>query len=101
MTILFYIFLFLFILLSVILCFVILIQEAKSLGLGASFGGDTSDSLFGTSTAEVLKKFTAILSGAFLIGCLLLSLWSSSLGRKAQNSSYGIELQQPKTELPQ
>ena len=99
MTILFYILIFLFLLLSLILCFVILIQEAKSLGLGASFGGDTSDSLFGTSTAEVLKKFTAILSGAFLIGCLLLSLWSASLGRKAQNnSSYGIEIQQPKPE---
>ena len=63
MTILFYIFLFLFLLMSVVLCFVILIQEAKSLGLGASFGGDNSDSLFGTSTAEVFKRFTAYLSG--------------------------------------
>jgi preprotein translocase subunit SecG len=57
MTVLFYISLFLFMLLCVILCFSILIQEAKSLGLGASFGGDSGDSLFGTSTAEVLKKF--------------------------------------------
>ena len=101
MTILFYILIFLFLLLSVILCFVILIQEAKSLGLGASFGGDTSDSLFGTSTAEVLKKFTAILSGAFLIGCLLLSLWSASLGRKTERASYPIEIQQPKPEIPE
>lgn len=82
MTTLFYIFLFMFVLLSTLLCFVILIQEAKSLGLGASFGGDNSDSLFGTSTAEVLKKFTAYLSGVFLIGCLLLSLLSASLGRR-------------------
>src|ERR1700722_15147191 len=81
MTILFYLFLFLFLLASVLLCFVILIQEAKSLGLGASFGGDNSDSLFGTSTAEVLKRFTAYLAGAFLISCLVLSLWSGSLGR--------------------
>src|SRR5580658_6523505 len=97
MTILFYILLFLFLLLSIILSFVILIQEAKSLGLGASFGGDTSDSLFGTSTAEVLKKFTAILSGAFLIGCLVLSLWSASLGRKAQNISNPAEFEQTTT----
>ncbi len=82
MTILFYISLMLFMLLSVILCFAILIQEAKSLGLGASFGGDTSDSLFGTSTAEVLKKFTAYVAGIFLISCLVLSFWTSSLGRK-------------------
>ena len=81
MTILFYIFLFLFLLAAALLCFVILIQEAKSLGLGASFGGDNSDSLFGTSTAEVLKQFTAYLAGLFLISCLILSLWSGSLGR--------------------
>jgi len=101
MTILFYILIFLFLLLSIILCFVILIQEAKSLGLGASFGGDTSDSLFGTSTAEVLKKFTAILSGAFLIGCLILSLWSASLGRKANLGSYPLEIEQSKPALPE
>lgn len=95
MTIVFYLLIFLFLLLSVLLCFVILIQEAKSLGLGASFGGDTSDSLFGTSTAEVLKKFTAYLSGVFLFGCLLLSLWSASLGRKAQTISYPVEIEQP------
>ncbi|MDE3046367.1 MAG: preprotein translocase subunit SecG [Verrucomicrobiota bacterium] len=81
MTVMFYISLFLFILVSILLCFVILIQEAKSLGLGASFGGDNSDSLFGTSTAEVLKRFTAYVAGAFLITCLVLSYWSVALGR--------------------
>lgn len=81
MTFIFYVFLFLFLMGSLLLCFVILIQEAKSLGLGASFGGDQSDSLFGTSTAEVLKRFTAYLGSAFLVSCLILSLWSGSLGR--------------------
>jgi preprotein translocase subunit SecG len=95
MTILFYILIFFFILLSSLLCFVILIQEAKSLGLGASFGGDSGDSLFGTSTAEVLKKFTAYLSGVFLIGCLLLSLWSASLGRSAQKTAMPLPIEQP------
>lgn len=78
---LFYLFLTLFLLASLLLCFVILIQEAKSLGLGASFGGDNSDSLFGTSTAEVLKRFTGYLAGCFLIACFILSLWSGSIGR--------------------
>jgi preprotein translocase subunit SecG len=82
MTLLFYLFLTLFILASSLLCLVILVQEAKSLGLGASFGGDNSDSLFGTSTAEVLKRFTGYLSAAFLIACLVLSLWSGVLGRR-------------------
>ncbi len=83
MTFLFYIFLFLFLLASLLLCLIILIQEAKSLGLGASFGGDNSDSLFGTSTAEVLKRFTAYLAGTFLISCLVLSLWSGVIGRRS------------------
>ncbi|NRA90168.1 MAG: preprotein translocase subunit SecG [Simkaniaceae bacterium] len=81
MTALFYVILFLFIGLCALLCFVILIQESKSLGLGASFGGDAGDSLFGTSTASVLKKFTAYLAGIFMITCLIISLWSSSMER--------------------
>jgi preprotein translocase subunit SecG len=93
MTFLFYTFLFLFLLLAVVLCFVILIQEAKSLGLGASFGGDSSDSLFGTSTAEVLKRFTAYVAAIFLISALVLSLWSSSLGRIQEASSLTSEIQ--------
>lgn len=91
MTFLFYMFLFLFLLASVLLCFVILIQEAKSLGLGASFGGDNSDSLFGTSTAEVLKRFTGYLAAAFIVSCFILSLWSGSLGRSHNASLMPVE----------
>ena len=80
--ILFYLSIFLFILLSTILSLVILVQESKSLGLGASFGGDAGDSLFGTSTAAVLKKFTAYLAAAFMLVCVLLSIWSSAIGEK-------------------
>ncbi|MBI3508203.1 MAG: preprotein translocase subunit SecG [Chlamydiia bacterium] len=98
MTALFYIFIFLFLLLCTLLCFVILIQEAKSLGLGASFGGDAGDSVFGTSTAEVLKKFTGYLAGVFLIGCLVLSLWTAALGRKRAAPIVPIEIP---TEVPQ
>lgn len=93
MTVVFYLFLFLFILASAVLCLVILIQEAKSLGLGASFGGDNSDSLFGTSTAEVLKRFTGYLAGVFLAACLVLSLWSGSLGRSHQIPMIPVEVQ--------
>lgn len=81
MTILYYLFLFLFLFVCAVLCFVILIQESKSTGLGASFGGDTGDSLFGTSTPEILKKITAWLAVIFLGGCILLSLWTGAMGR--------------------
>lgn len=81
MSITYYLFLFLFLFLCFILCVVILMQESKSSGLGASFGGDAGDSLFGTSTPEVLKQFTAYLSVIFLAGCIVLSLWTGSMGR--------------------
>ena len=81
MTYLFYTTLVLFLLLCFVLCAVILVQESKSMGLGASFGGDSSDSLFGTSTADVLKKFTASLAIVFMIACVVLSLWSAAKGR--------------------
>lgn len=81
MHFLFYTSLIFFMLLCAVLCLVILVQESKTLGLGASFGGDAGESLFGTSTAEVLKTFTAWLAAFFVIACVLLSLWTSSIGR--------------------
>lgn len=81
MAVVYYSAIFLFLIIAAVLCFVILIQESKSSGLGASFGGDASDSVFGTSTADVLKKFTAWLAFAFLASCVLLSLWTGSLAR--------------------
>lgn len=92
MTIVYYLFVFLFLLLSVILCFVILIQESKSSGLGASFGGDAGDSLFGTSTPEILKKVTAWLSVIFLGGCIVLSLWTGAMGRVKTQSPVSSEM---------
>jgi len=80
MTFLFYLSIFVFMLLCIVLCLVILVQESKSLGLGASFGGDPGESLFGTSTAAVLKKFTGWLAVIFMVACVLLSLWSASIG---------------------
>ncbi|MBY0528732.1 MAG: preprotein translocase subunit SecG [Rhabdochlamydiaceae bacterium] len=81
MSFIFYLALTLFLILCALLCLVILIQESKSLGLGASFGGDPGESLFGTSTADVLKKFTAWLAVIFMASCVLLSLWTASLSR--------------------
>lgn len=78
---LYFTFLALFMLLCMILCFVILIQESKSTGLGAAFGGDASTSLFGTSTADVLKKITAWMAAIFLGSCVILSIWTAAMGQ--------------------
>lgn len=91
MMILFYIGLFLFMLLCGLLCLVILVQESKSMGLGASFGGDAGESLFGTSTADVLKKFTGWLACIFLASCVILSAWSSALGKPQHKTPVTIE----------
>ena len=92
MAFLYFLVLFIFIFLSIILCFVILMQESKSMGLGASFGGDSGDSLFGTGTAVVLKKFTAYLAAIFMILCVVLSFWSPFVGKsKIQKSKPAIE----------
>jgi len=62
------------------------------MGLGASFGGDSGESLFGTSTADVLKKFTGYLVAIFLVSCIFLSLWTAALGRaKMPKPSVQIE----------
>lgn len=87
MTFLYYTFIFLFLLTCVVLCFVILIQESKSTGLGASFGGDASDSVFGTSTASVLKKFTGYLAAVFFVSCVILSLWTGAMARTSHQNS--------------
>jgi len=96
MTVLFYLMIFFFLLLCSLLCFVVLIQESKSLGLGASFGGDMGDSLFGTSTAAVLKKFTAYLAIIFVAVCIALSLWSSRISH-AKVIAPQIEIEQEAT----
>lgn len=87
MTFLYFTLISLFLLLCFVLCFVVLIQESKSTGLGASFGGEAGESLFGASTADILKKFTAWLAIVFLVACVLLSLWTASMARsKASNA---------------
>lgn len=91
MTILFYTALILFLLLCVILTLVILVQESKSMGLGASFGGDAGESIFGTSTAAVLKKFTAYLAVIFMASCVLLSIWTARLSRAPAKAPISLE----------
>lgn len=95
MTLLYYVTIALFLILCAVLCFVILIQESKSTGLGASFGGESSDSLFGTSTADVLKRFTAYLAAIFFVLCVLLSLWTGALGRTKARSAPAFTIEEP------
>ncbi|MEG0036975.1 MAG: preprotein translocase subunit SecG [Victivallaceae bacterium] len=89
MLFLYYAFLFFLLLVSVSVCFLVLIQESKSMGLGASFGVDSGDSVFGVSTPVVLKRITAWLSVIFVLGCVILSVWTSALGKKLPDHELG------------
>lgn len=97
-TFFYYLVITLFMLLSIVLCFVILIQEGKSTGLGASFGGDNGDSLFGTSTADVLKTFTGWLAAVFLVTCVFLSLWTSAMNRSKTPHANPYDVEQAQIE---
>ncbi|MBS0634350.1 MAG: preprotein translocase subunit SecG [Verrucomicrobia bacterium] len=82
MTFLYFFFMTLFLICSLLLCLLVLVQEGKGGGLGTTFGSsDSSDSLFGTSTPEILKKVTGWLATGFMTACLILSFWTGSLAR--------------------
>ncbi len=95
MTLIYYFAVILFMLIAFLLCMVILAQESKGTGLGASFGGDVGGSVFGTATADVLKKFTAWLAVIFFVSCILLSFWSTSIGRTQVRAQAVIEQTAP------
>jgi preprotein translocase subunit SecG len=91
MVVLYYIAVSLFIFCCFLLCSVILMQESKSMGLGASFGGDAGESVFGTATADVLKRFTTWLVAIFMGACLVLSFWTSAMEHAKRSQPTAIE----------
>ena len=81
MTVLYHVALIFFLILCALLCLLILVQESRSSGLGVAFGGEASDSVFGTATADILKKATGWFIAIFMAASLFLSVWTSSLAR--------------------
>jgi preprotein translocase subunit SecG len=81
-TVLYYVGLFGFLIVSGLLALLILVQESRGGGLGVAFGGDASESMFGTSTADVLKKVTGWLVAIFMVSSLFLSIWTSRLSHQ-------------------
>ena len=65
----------LFLILCVFLVIVILLQSDKSAGMGIL--GGSSQSAFGSSTADVITKITTVMVAIFLIGSLGLSVLES------------------------
>jgi len=64
-----------FLILSVILIIIILLQSDKSAGMGIL--GGSSQSAFGSSTADVITKITSVMIALFMIGSLGLAILES------------------------
>src|SRR5438128_11691120 len=63
-----------FVLVSVLMVLVILMQRPKSEGLGAAFGGGVTENIFRAQTTHVLVKFTTWLAGIFFALTFALSV---------------------------
>ncbi|MGB2967835.1 MAG: preprotein translocase subunit SecG, partial [Phycisphaerae bacterium] len=68
------IFMVLFLLCAVILVLLVLIQRGRGGGLAGAFGGPGGHSAFGTKTADVFIKATAVL-GAIFVVLAILTAW--------------------------
>jgi len=76
----------LFIILSALLIIIILLQTDKSAGMGI-LGGGSSQSTFGSSTADVITKITTIMVALFMLGALGLAMLESY---KAKSLEQGL-----------
>ncbi len=65
----------LFVILCVLLVILILLQSDKSAGMGIL--GGSSQSAFGSSTADVITKISAVMIGLYMLGSLGLSVMES------------------------
>ena len=80
-------------LVCVLLTLLVLMQKPRSEGLGAAFGGNFTDSIFGAQTSDVLTKGTIWLGGIFMALTLILGLLYSH--RQAGNTKLQEELTKP------
>ncbi len=93
-----------FVILSILLVIVILLQADRGAGLGI-LGGGGSQSAFGSSTGDVMTKITGVMVTLFMVGSLGLAMLESqrtaSLDEKLLKSKTETEGNlKPGTETP-
>ena len=84
---------FFYILISVSLILIIILQQGKGSDIGSAFGGGSTNAMFGSSTnSNPLTKVTAVLAAVFLILSLSITYISrASLNNEAQVTEIQIE----------
>ena len=65
-----------FVLISLLLIGVVLIQNPKGAGIGSAFGGSTSDVFAPGGASSFFTKITLVLAATFIVMALLLSHWA-------------------------
>ena len=79
---------FFYIMISISLILLVLLQQGKGSDIGSAFGGGSSNAMFGSSgPSNPLTKVTAIVSAIFLI----LSLFITYISRSAVEQDIDIE----------
>lgn len=81
------------------LILIVLLQAGKGASLGASFGGGSSQTVFGARSATFIGRLTWALAGAFMATSLLLTVISPRGGRPTGTAS-GILHEEPVTLPP-
>jgi preprotein translocase subunit SecG len=87
-----------FVLVSMLMVLVILMQRPKSEGLGAAFGGGVTENIFGAQTTNVLVKFTTWLAGIFFALTFAISILNAH--RSTADSAFRRELMKKQAESP-
>ena len=84
---------FFYILISISLILIILLQQGKGSDIGSAFGGGSSNTMFGSSsTSNPLTKVTAVLAAIFLILSLSITYLSrSNLNQETQILELEVE----------
>jgi preprotein translocase subunit SecG len=93
-----YVLLWAFIIVSVLLILIVLIQKGRGGGLASAFGGMGGHTAFGSKTGDVLTWATSVMFGVFLLLAIGLNLWTNR-SAPAPNTSAppanGVPAQQP------
>jgi preprotein translocase subunit SecG len=85
-----------YVVVSLLMCLIVLMQRSKQEGLGAAFGGGFTESVWGAQTSQVLVKATVILALLFFtISIILARLYSHREAVTGHVSTLDQELLKP------
>lgn len=74
-----------FVIISLLMVLVILMQRPKQEGLGAAFGANVTDQVFGARTTNVLQRATVWFASLFFVLTLVLSIL---IGQKNKDKTF-------------